>query len=359
MDSNEAMLGIRQNPKIELLQKIRKQKEAEPLSMMPQRTPNLPAAVQGSRHKALELGKATPTTRKEKSKHPNPASNHGVPKFVGAFLDEFENSVKIIKPGTTNADTQVQSHSKTSKWTGSSQNCHETEMGIYNVDTIPAAISINDIKTYLANLCKPTSEISNEQKTMYLKNRLLLICEITKSLSRHLMTGRHIYSACGIANRMREKTVDIYDTAVNLINQYRAQSSDPNLRSILLDFLYFFSNVLISKDIGMTTYVIEQSMRSELFPLLLELSTSWTVQKEADGNRQGVARDVIPAHLRLQFERYLKDMEDQLTGTWKPIEREEDKVHSLGIKTRTCILPHVMGGGRNLSYFLKTIMFYI
>ena len=86
-------------------------------------------------------------------------------------------------------------------------------------------------------------------------------------------------------------------------------------RRILLDFLTFFSNVLASKDVGMTSYVIEQSLKTGVLERLLKIALDWTKKDRS------VADDTIsktyPNNITVQIEKYLKDKEDQLTATWR------------------------------------------
>ena len=315
-----------QNPKLALLQKIKQQKNATADATLLSTTEK--TVPEKTKHKSSNDQGAVTRSTQGKKKHGQPSkrtsdsATGGLPIFSGAFLDELEKSVKITRPLSSQRRPSGNLKEETLQSTAN----NKPSAGF---EGVPSAISINDIKTYMANLCKPSSQVTHDQKIYYVDHRLLLIDNISPSLSRHLLTERHMYGS-GISSRIAEKKADIYETAVLLLEEFRLCPNE-KIRPLLLEFLKYFTNVLASKDIGMTTYVIEQSVKAGVFQPLLDLSTGWTTQEENSTPQSFPKEKCFPLDVTLQMDEHLKDIEDQLTGTWKPWTNPEDCAYILPI----------------------------
>ena len=178
-----------QNPKLALLQKIKQQKNTTADTSMLNTV--VPSTAEKTKHKpSNDHGAATRSTQGKKkhgqsSKRTSDSATGGLPIFSGGFLDELEKTVKIARPFSSQRKPSGSLKEEISK-------ADTNEKVSPGYGGVPSAISINDIKTYMANLCKPSSQITHDQKIYYVDHRSLLIDDISPSLSRHLLTGRHM-----------------------------------------------------------------------------------------------------------------------------------------------------------------------
>ena len=294
------------NPKLALLRKLKEQKEQvlEEISIEKTFVPvkNKFESTPIKEQCFQIISKKKPN---EIMTRPKVGINNPMPHISGTFLDEFEKSIKISENETQSARLKID---------------RDKEMN-------PSAISLNDIKNYIDDLSKPTRLISLPQKQSHLQSRLLLIQELSKSHSRNLLTGKHMYNI-GIASLMPKNKCDIYEATAQIIDDFYRCFDKEKTRVILLDFMTFFSNVLTSKDIGMTTYVIEQSIKTGVLERLLKMAVDWTT---SDNNILDLPKyETYPSNITAQIENYLRDKEDQLTATWKPLTQED---------TSKCMLP--------------------
>ena len=228
------------NPKLALLRKLKEQKEQvlEEISIEKTSVPvkNKFESIPIKEQCFQTISKKKPN---EKMTRPKVGINNPMPHISGTFLDEFEKSIKISENEIQSARPKID---------------RDKELN-------PSALSLNDIKNYIDDLSKPTRLISLSQKQSHLQSRLLLIQELSKSHSRNLLTGKHMYNI-GIASLMPKNKCDIYEATAQVIDDFYRCFDKEKTRVILLDFMTFFSNVLTSKDIGITTYVIEQSIKT-------------------------------------------------------------------------------------------------
>ena len=338
---------VPQNPKLVLLQRIKKQRSQNAKTVQKEeiQAKSEKPAQNPSQDIELPSKKIVKTYVREKSPTSKPTKVNEQPGISNAFLDEFEKSVKIIK----NANAKVRAISKHGR---SSKNGYDSD-----ISTTPEAVSINDLKGYIDNLCKPNSVVTLYQKENCLKSRLLCIKEISKSLSSNLLSGKHLYNIGVTSTMVPGVKGDIYEATNALIDEYRLSHEKQSIRYILIDFLTFFSNVLISKDVGITSYVIEQSIKTGVFSRLLELSTNWTDQSNAS-NDNLTSYQSYPADVTLKIQDYLKEKEDQLTATWKQINEKENIMHTLPIIERCLGSPARFDGTYPISMYELSVSDY-
>lgn len=309
--SNKIDCDHSKNPKLALLRRIKEQKK-------PIIEKNLDENKSVPAYNEYELSAKSESCYQQnlKKKHAenfrNPIvdPNSKMPLVSGAFLDEYEKSIKISDNNMIVSKSELQ----------------------YTDKSIPSAISLNDIKNFIDDLSKPTGQVSLSHKQKHLKNRLLLIQEFSKSQSRNLLTGKHMYNI-GIATMMPKSKSDIYETTAKLIDDFYLSSDKDKMRHILIDFLTFFSNILTSKDLGMTTYVIEQSIKTGVLERLVKLAVNWTTTNEIVQKSPDLYAS-YPVDVAEQIEKYFRDKEDQLTGTWMQLTELDARENLLPIFER-------------------------
>ena len=301
--SGEADQNLLKNPKLALLRRIKEQKgQTNEDNQNAKTIKPKDNIIDVSADSESCFPKNSKKKQNEKIWKTKSDANMKMPHVSGVFLDEYEKSIKI---------------SENDMLAGNSAS-------YFGNESVPSSISLNDIKNYIDDLAKPTGLVSLSKKEQYLKYRLLLIQELSQSHSRNLLTGKHTYNI-GIASLIPKTKCDIYEAATQLIDDFYMCLEKDKMRSILMDFLTFFANVLTSKDVGMTTYVIEQSIKTGVLERLIKICSSWTMK---DSNMSDISdcHEAYPDDITTQIEEYFKDKEDQLTASWMQlIEKDATK----------------------------------